>query len=125
MQRVSLALSEQDIGGLILARTGHADGHRECLFIGVDRKPPAGGQNGAFDPLADMTAYLERPLGRHPLPLKLSPIQLVRESPECMAAPVLPASVTPRSSSRARAAQGGIGIMVPTHRLVPDGSAKG
>jgi hypothetical protein len=27
----------------------HADGLRKCLFIGVDRKQPTHGQNGAFD----------------------------------------------------------------------------
>src|SRR5260370_15400602 len=33
-----------------LARLRHADRVRRCLFIGVDRKSPADGQNGAFDP---------------------------------------------------------------------------
>jgi hypothetical protein len=35
-----------------MALLRHAEGHRECLFFGVDRKSSAHAQNGAFEPIA-------------------------------------------------------------------------
>jgi hypothetical protein len=41
---------ESNVESLLLAPLRHANAPRECPLIGADRKWPAGGQNGAFDP---------------------------------------------------------------------------
>src|ERR1700682_1293090 len=48
----------------LLARVRHADRHRECLFIGVDRKSLADGQNDEIGPIADMRRFCQHNRGQ-------------------------------------------------------------
>jgi hypothetical protein len=61
--RLTIVRNTNHPAGRLLAPLRHATEARKRPVIGVDRKEPAGGQNGAFGPNSDMEALRRRDRG--------------------------------------------------------------